>query len=173
MKVNMFLILFLLFSVVAGASEAYIVLNEDNSIFTVSDKNDTAISEGQRIIMRSESMQKFCSSLPAHPSLCRLVGQDFVYDETLKPDTFYFDLQAMEGELFEAFKVHASFASVYAPIKSCFGYLKYPYTDKGSIVALATLKVVCDNLVSSEVFSSDDYDSFKSILAKYRITLPE
>lgn len=62
----------------------YIVLNEDKSIHTVSEKNDNVLINGQIVIEQEGSLKEFVSSLPNHPSFCKKQGDKFVYEEKLK-----------------------------------------------------------------------------------------
>ncbi len=167
------LFIFIILAMITGVANAktFVVYNSDNTVATVSAKNDTVLYDGQNVVMYNDKFSDFCEKLAHHPSMYRLVGSELVYDEKLAPDSFRLDMQALEGELFTAFSKHTNFAAVYSPIKSCFGYLSYPYEDTASVTALATLEAYCDGLVHGEAFSNSEYNTFKTILAKYKITI--
>ncbi len=64
-------------------AKSYVVINSDSSVFTVSSKNDTQLSEGQTLKVVDQDFSLFCDSLPNHPSLCKLSGNTFVEDSAL------------------------------------------------------------------------------------------
>jgi hypothetical protein len=103
MKKRWFILTLFMFLVTQYAyADVYVILNEDNSIYTVSSQNDTVLNEGQRVVMYEGKLPEFCDKLPAHPSLCRLVNKKFIYDSTLEPKK-PFNNQKCQKDLYSSF----------------------------------------------------------------------